>query len=218
MFLLKNKFYSILLIAIAFMAIFSTKCFATIDFEYNGEQVSLPDVQPILDSSNLSNNPFIINKSSPDSAHQNYYCLYVYKNDFSNYSNLRLKSKNNFLYPYGVNSEGNEVSISNTAAFYYLENNEWVYQNSYYSCSVSNCTFLYSTLDIYDGSDNLLFQRASQPTVETQGTLAKIVEEQETEKVMEEILGILPIVIVVIVSLIAIRKAIAFLVGLLHRS
>ena len=74
-----------------------------------------------------------------------------------------------------------------------------------------------ANFNVLDESNNILFQGASQPA-ETQVVLAEIVENQETNKVMEEIMGILPIVIVVIVSLIAIRKAIAFLRTLLHRS
>ena len=67
-------------------------------------------------------------------------------------------------------------------------------------------------------TNEVVFQKASQPIVETQGTLAKIVEGQETNKVMEEVLGILPTIIVVLIGLIGLRKAWAFLVSLLRRS
>ena len=67
---------------------------------------------------------------------------------------------------------------------------------------------LYSNSDIYDTSNNVVFQAPPQvqPTI-----VASQVEEVEMNKTLQEILGILPVVIVVLVGLIAIRKAIQFL-------
>ena len=75
-------------------------------------------------------------------------------------------------------------------------------------------SILFLNFDIYDfnNQDELVFQGAPQPTL-----LAGIVEQQEM-KPLQEILGILPVVIVVLVSLIAIRKGILFLMARMKKA
>ena len=71
-------------------------------------------------------------------------------------------------------------------------------------------TLLLSASDLYDNNENLVFQLPLQ----TQPTLvASQVGEAEMNKTLQEILGILPVVIVVLVGLIAIRKGIQFLMA-----
>ena len=69
-------------------------------------------------------------------------------------------------------------------------------------------TLLLSASDLYDSNENLVFQVPSQtqPTI-----LASQVGEVEMNKILQEILRILPVVIVVLVGLIAIRTGILFL-------
>lgn len=93
--------------------------------------------------------------------------------------------------------------------------------NNEYQASVSCENIIYSTSSIYDynNPETVLFQPASQPVEETnQVVLAEIVENQETNKVLEEILGILPTIIIVLVSLIGLRKSFLFLKTLLKQS
>ena len=62
----------------------------------------------------------------------------------------------------------------------------------------------------------MVFQQP--PQVQEQATtLAPIVEEMETEKTLAEIVAILPVVLVVIVGLLAMRKAIKFLMKTLKQ-
>ena len=56
------------------------------------------------------------------------------------------------------------------------------------------------------------------PTVKATGILAPIVQDSPLEEVMKEIIVILPIVLMTIVGLIGLRKALAFLSTVLHRS
>ena len=64
-----------------------------------------------------------------------------------------------------------------------------------------------------NGDDDFFFQP---PTVET--TLAPIMEETPLEGVLQEIVGILPVVLVIIAGLIGLRKALAMLSRVLHQS
>lgn len=76
-------------------------------------------------------------------------------------------------------------------------------------------TFYYSTLDVTQNGE-VVFQQP--PQVQEQvTTLAPIVEEMETEKTLAEIVAILPVVLVVIVGLLAMRKAIKFLMKTLKQ-
>ena len=204
MFLLKNKISFIFLIVIAFIAIFSAKCLATSEFEFNGNTISYPDFSPILEE-------------YPD--YPNYLILYMH--DRQCFQAYICNSNGTYV----VDSSTNKMSIIGDDSYYYFcmidKNTSSWYRSNGSPGSSFNYSFpldydkgysiVDSSFDIYDTNANVVFQKASQPIVETQGTLAKIVEEQETEKVMEEIVGILPIVIVVIVSLIAIRKAIQWI-------
>jgi len=63
--------------------------------------------------------------------------------------------------------------------------------------------------DIYDTSDNLVFQAPSHTRI----IVASQVGEVEMNKTLQEILEILPVVVVVLVGLIAIRKGILFLMA-----
>lgn len=205
---MKNKFYSILLIAIAFMAIFSAKCFATIDVQFDGEEFSFREpsqTTPYYYRYNNSSSNFELAVFTPPVEIQDH-----------TFDNFKLYTdSDNKLY-----CKGYDTSSSSWVEFdqlyiwpYYPDTSSFGNRTFDQSFSSTQFILLYSSLDVYEyfESNNVVFPIASQPTVETQGTLAKIVEEQETEKVMEEIVGILPIVIVVLVSLIAIRKAIQWI-------
>ena len=65
-----------------------------------------------------------------------------------------------------------------------------------------------SSDDIVDSNGNVVFQS---PTQKVGGIVATQVQGTQMDKTLQEITGILPVVLVVIVGLIAIRKAIQFL-------
>lgn len=74
---------------------------------------------------------------------------------------------------------------------------------------------VYSNVDIKDPDGNVVFQGASQPT---RGTLAKIVKAETMKNPLQEILGILPLTLVVVVSCLGLRKALTWLSTLLKQS
>lgn len=118
---------------------------------------------------------------------------------------------------------------------FYIQNNVWIYTNSAYTNKnyyfgnfwvgstpslqyVSNNdgaqgaeSIIFSNADICDNKGNVVFQAPPQ-VPETQVIIAEQVGEVEMNKTLQEILGILPVVIVVLVGLIALRKAIQFLI------
>lgn len=80
-------------------------------------------------------------------------------------------------------------------------------------CSIFNdLSYGYSQFNVLNSDNEVVFQGAPQPTV-----LAGIVEQQEM-KPLEEILTLLPIVMIVVVSFLALRKALATLFNFLRTS
>lgn len=69
---------------------------------------------------------------------------------------------------------------------------------------VRNCT---------DGSEKVFFEAPVQLT-----QMAEILAEAEPERTMEEILGILPVILIILVSLIGLRKALQLLFNFLRKS
>lgn len=83
---------------------------------------------------------------------------------------------------------------------------------------------LYSNVDITNESGTSVFFPQTPLVVETpveekqEITLAPIVEKVEAEKTLAEVVGILPLIIVVVVSLVGLRKALKMLLAVLHRA
>lgn len=75
--------------------------------------------------------------------------------------------------------------------------------------------FLCSTFDVLDSSGNVVFQKTPQLR---EGVLVPIMEKVEMNKTLEEILMILPVVIVTLVGLIGLRKALKTLFSFLHKA
>lgn len=104
------------------------------------------------------------------------------------------------------------------------------YSNS--SIDFDDYTILSCSLDIYEYNTetNMLTNKVfPQPPVEeppveeetpvvVEKTLAPIMETTPLEEVMKEILGILPVILMIIVGLISLRKALRLLSRVLHRS
>ena len=185
---MKTKISFILLIFIAFIAIFNSKCFA--DFEFissDGNTYTIGDLP--FDTETY---PYYI--ILDESGSNRYKIIFSRVPFIANSSNGRVWTSNN-------------SSCSNI--LYFKNSNS--YNNSYGTS--------YTSHDILDSNGNVVFQVARQPVEETsQVVLAEIVENQEANKVMEEILGILPVIIIVLVSLIGLRKSFSFLKNLLKQS
>lgn len=114
------------------------------------------------------------------------------------------------------------TTLSDSSYLYSLYSNQDINyyrtsDNGLGNASIENVepTLLLSASDLYDSNENLVFQVPSQ----TQPTLvASQVGEVEMNKTLQEILGILPVVIVVLVGLIAIRKGIQFLIARMKKA
>ena len=81
----------------------------------------------------------------------------------------------------------------------------WSFDITSYICA--------SNFDIYDTSNNLVFQKA--PTL---STLTGIFSTQMVKGATKEIIIILPLIIVVVVSLVGLRKGYSLLSALLHKA
>lgn len=86
---------------------------------------------------------------------------------------------------------------------------------NYACCDVDD--IVYSTFDIYskENEDELVFQKTP---VGVQSTLAPIVQEAPLEGTVQEIVGILPIVLIILIGLIGLRKGLALLSQTLHKA
>lgn len=147
-----------------------------------------------------------------------------YINFFLYTGNLTYKSNGNNSYAFysdsvGYNDSGESVGIS--WAFSYpkkLSDFDEAPANTPITSYSSNNTLndvKFSTLDIKDVDGNVVFQGASQDSNSL--ALAPIVEGQEM-KPLQEILQILPIVMIVIVGYLALRKGLATLFRFLRTS
>ena len=90
-----------------------------------------------------------------------------------------------------------------------------LFDDSTYNTYISP-TIVYSDLDIYDKQGNLVF-----PVPVQEITLAQVLEKEKAEKpemVLKEIVLILPLIIVIVVSFLGLRKALRILSTLLHRA
>lgn len=98
------------------------------------------------------------------------------------------------------------------------ELNNITYGNLYFTSFVyaEDVYISASTYDIMDKDGiNVVFH---QPTLGKVTTLAPVVNKVEMSPVLKEIIAILPLILVVVVSLIGLRKALKMLSQLLHRS
>lgn len=73
---------------------------------------------------------------------------------------------------------------------------------------------LYSNCDILvEGTDKVVFQKAKEPT-----QLTTIAKSMDFLAVIKEILGILPMILVVLIGLLSLRKAIQLMLKMLHQA
>lgn len=108
---------------------------------------------------------------------------------------------------YDINALGETSNFSAYNKFSYIHSSTLTDSNFFHVYANIDT---YTTFDFLDEQDNVVFQRATQE----QGTtvLAPIVAEQEMKQTLLEIIRLLPIVLIVIVSAIAIRKAIQWII------
>ena len=101
--------------------------------------------------------------------------------------------------------------------------NEWeeMGEQQYYSLSIdttlviNSCSDLLQYKDRFNGPGDFFY---NPPIVEATGILAPIYQKTPLEETLQEVVMILPVILMTIVGLIGLRKALKFLSKVLHRS
>lgn len=201
--LFKNKvFISAILLFVIIIGLFSN-VFAIEFSNDNNDIINVPDYSSLLDENTVG--VVITKNSSSDDI-----MLFII-HDIDVTKNLPFFSASNM-----IRCNLPRVTDS-TVDKYLLLDNSWSFRGNDYSIILNNYSELYYTsINIYDSErNNVVFQPA--PQVETT-ILAPIVEQVETNQVTAEIVGILPIILVLLVSILAIYKAIRLLRNVLKTS
>lgn len=206
---MKNK--KILIIAlflILFCLLGCSKCFASVSYTYNGNKITLPEI--------------------PEKEGYTNYLVY-YVNDNPNIVKLKLFPDDLSYYPYVLKTNDNiclgvyNSSVCSRAPSYSYNietDKDWtkdIYDSGVVGVT-STLTIVTCTSDIYytDGNqktdDKPFFQQTPQVV------LAPQVEEIQLSQTLEEVLGILPMTLVVLVSLVGLRKGLKMLETFLHQS
>lgn len=129
-----------------------------------------------------------------------YYDLYVYCSDSGYGSNNNRASS----CQYAINLDSTD--FSQPVEKY---NRTW----GYCCGSLENFEVLYSSVDIHDTSGGIFFQKTPVPV------LVEVMSPEVVEKkTIQEILGVLPLILVVVVSFLGLRKALKMLSTFLNRS
>lgn len=202
-----NKFYMIIpgVLFIVLLFVMTTGSFANSDITfYNGNTYSLPDFSS-----------YVENKD---------YCIFYGTN-----KNMGLQF---ILVPY--DSSSYSIKVEKSAGFYSLRlsNRFDIIKYNYYCCSLGSSSWsqgqtsdysgyyfnggivdFLTTKDICDQNGDVVFQKAPQAT-----HLAQVVEQAKPEKTMEEIVGILPVVLITLISLIALWKGLQAILRILYRA
>lgn len=205
---MKNK--KILIIAlflILFCLLGCSKCFASMSYTYNGNKIILPEI--------------------PEKEGYTNYIIY-YANDNPNIVQLKLFPTDLSYYPTVYKANGclclktyNTSSCSSAPSYCYdvEKGTDWEKTNdSGYIGVIEPSNIVACTTDIYytDGKqktdDKPFFQ------VTPQVVLAPQVEKIQLSQTLEEVLGILPTTLVVLVSLVGLRKGLKMLETFLHQS
>lgn len=206
---MKNK--KILIIAlflILFCLLGYSKSFAAVSYTYNGNKITLPEI--------------------PEKEGYINYIIY-YTDDNPNIVQLKLFPTDLSYYPTVYKPNGclalntyNNTSISPAPSYYYdvEKGSGWIKtSDSGYIGAINPSNIVACTTDIYytDGKqkadDKPFFQQTPQV-----GIVAQQVEEIQLSQALQEVIAILPMTLVVLVSLVGLRKGLKMLETFLHQS
>lgn len=190
--MLKNKKVLLLLLIFLILFIFSSNIFAVV-LDVDGSQVKLPDI-------NFKH--YVVLKGD------NYY-LMALDDVYSESANVCKAGDSSYKYCEGVTTSNDNYLIK--FPYYSLNGNEWNLVTSVSNWTAGGLSVIYSTENIYYNNE-IFFQKAPQ------GVLTQIVEQVEMREVMTEIIKIIPLIIVVVVSFLGLRKALQILSMVLHRA
>lgn len=205
---MKNK--KILIIAlflILFCLLGCSKCFASVSYTYNGNKVTLPEI--------------------PEKEGYTNYLIY-YANDNPNIVQLKLFPTDLSYYPKVYKPNGcltlgtYNSSVSSLSPSYYYDvekGTDWKKtDDSGYIGGIELSNIVACTTDIYYYDGNQMTDDKPFFQVTPQVVLAPQVEEIQLSQTLEEVLGILPTTLVVLVSLVGLRKGLKMLETFLHQS
>lgn len=182
---MKHKSFSIICIFLLILLIFTNSVFGvdnTINFTHNEQTISLP----YIDGKDLSNGYFI-----------NYWSGRYY---------LVFMKSSGYLY---INN--NTMSSTCEMDEYEYKDGAWRFIKTYSANTYNGAgpqDFVYASVNVYSdvNKSDIFFQHPPQ-------TLSQIMEVEAEKKVtIQEILGVLPLTIVVAVSFLGLRKALRMLV------
>lgn len=205
---MKNK--KILIIAlflILFCLLGCSKCFASVSYTYNGNKITLPEIPEKEGYTNylvyyVNDNPNIVQ-------------LKLFPTDLSYYPNV-LKANNNLTLGTYTSST---CAVAPSYSYKIETGKDWAKESDSGVVGVtSRVTVVACTTDIYyrDFEGKLDDEPFFQPT--PQVVLAPQVEKIQLSQTLEEVLGILPLILVVVVSFLGLRKGLKMLVTFLRQS
>lgn len=190
-----KKIYFIFLLVLMFLLLICTSCFASTTYtDVNGIVHTLPDLPD-----DVGSNPYLVSRCE---KYNNYALLYTKDTNFSKFV---YDTSNNSFAP--CDSSGKQCEYIYLAETDSLDNpTKWNIRGSWGLLQPASSHYIiYSNHDIYNTDGTIFFHPAPQ------GIVAQQVEEVEMSQALQEILGILPLILVVVVSLVGLRKALQML-------
>ena len=165
--------------------------FASFSVEYNGETLELPDL--------------------PDGLLENYFIL-------SSGSSYRIYTSD---YEFTYKESRGYLTLENGSCQYctlfFGSWDDWAGSSGASGVSDINAV-VYSNFDIKDSSGNVVFLSSPQQGEEAQVILAPVVAQVEMSQTLSETVKLLPLIIVVVVSFLGLRKALRMLFRVLRTS
>lgn len=223
---LQNKILLILIIAFSFIILWNSEIFASTSFgsiskdkSFKGKTLYLPDFPSDVD---VKNDLYIITKYNDNillfvvpSNCKNYYCIAGSSSsacDFYLHSSLDVNSSTVSFRFYSIDNGFSLVFQEDGLSSY-----EWKSCGSAQRTKGNEVEILYSNVNLYKNDCSLFFQA---PVVEEKpaGVIAPLLEAEEMEKANLQIRVIIPLILVVVVSFLGLRKALKMLSQILHRS
>ena len=209
---MNNKKLSIVFLVILFLFILTSSCFASIDFNYKNEDVSLPDI-PLDEhcTSTIRVNPYILRWDEYWGCYSFWICkswnnstsyFYADNGDIGRPKYINFKDFN------GNNGTFLCYRLDSDGKWKFIEETKRINTDGDFS------SIAISSKDIYkDEEKSEIFFQVTSLT-----HLGEIVKEAEPQETIMEIVKILPLILVVVVSYLGLRKALRLLSMLLHQA
>ena len=200
----KKQIVFLFLLILLLLVFFSSKSFAfTCKSPITGVTYDIPDLDTLPDSAK----PYL----------KNGYFITVWSDGNKNYLTMRL-FYDNFTYLYLNDNKDCVKTPACKKVDIEVGGTTWA------NCELKNClgdpllnTIVYSSVDIYsDVNKSSVFIKAL--PIPARGVVQAKVEQVEMRAVLQEILGILPMILSVLVSLIALRKGWFLLLNILRKA